>query len=146
MKLDYYFIDGVLEELEMIKQVILTNQQDFDDYIQNGTFDRRDGAAHYTAKEIYREMYVSNIALTHTLQVLNENIEQFKVDYSNTKIIEEKAENDVESLKTISITKEQMKLIMMALEGLKYEIEGEEKMQNYITPVENLLKEMYNVK
>lgn len=146
MKLDYYLIDGALEDLEMVKQVILTNQQNFDDYIQNGTFDRRDGAAQGTAKEIYREMYVSNIALIHTLQVLNENIEQFKVDYSNTKIIEEKAKNDVENLKTISITKEQMKLITMALEGLKYEIEGEEKMQNYITPVENLLKEMYNVK
>lgn len=146
MKLDYYLIDGALEELEMVEQVILTTEQDFDDCIQNGTFDRRDGAAQHAAKEIYRKMYVSNIALTHTLQVLNENIEQFKVDYSNKKIIEEKAENDVESLKTFSITKEQMKLIMMALEGMKYEIEGEEKMQNYVTPVEKLLKEMYNIK
>lgn len=146
MKLDYYLIDGALEDLEMVKQVILTNQQNFDDYIQNGTFDRRDGAAQGTAKEIYREMYVSNIALIHTLQVLNENIEQFKVDYSNTKIIEEKAKNNVENLKTISINKGQMNLILMALEGLKYEVKNEEEMKKYVEPVESLLNELYNIK
>ena len=86
MKLDYYFIDGVLEELEMIQQVILTNQQDFDNYIQNGTFDRRDGAAHYTAKEVYRNAYVANLALSQSLKELNNNIEKFKKEYTNIEI------------------------------------------------------------
>ncbi|MFD2869063.1 hypothetical protein ACFSY7_11220 [Kurthia populi] len=86
MKLDYYFIDGVLEELEMIKQVILTNQQNFDDCIQNGTFDRRDGAAHYAAKEVYRNAYVANLALSRTLEELNNNIQQFKKEYTNIEL------------------------------------------------------------
>lgn len=86
MKLDYYFVDGVLEELEMIKQVILTNQQDFDEHIQKGLFDRHDGTAQYTAKEVYRNAYVANMALTQALNELNTNIQKFKKEYKNIEI------------------------------------------------------------